>query len=231
MLQVTTLSRFKKAFGKIWKDPVWSKVIAGVLAAGVTVIYNGFNALRNNTSFKIEFYNFWITKIEIWKLCIFIGLLVAFVLLLKRKGTNTSILFQYDDDLIELDRDLFTKIRTHLPSDKMAWIKSHGYSSSPFKGEYMLLLDIIDEEEKADFEFLHPKMERLKQELIVSFRELREALSSNIFGAGHSWLAIPREWDFERFEQARNAITPHEIAVGLAYDKFIKTGRRLLKVI
>jgi hypothetical protein len=217
----------KRVFLKIWKDPVWSKVIAAIILGLGVLGLNAISAVHKDISFKEELVRFWKSRYDLWHYCLFSLAVISIWMLIKNKRKG---FFRYNDETIEIDRALFAKIRSQLPSDKMAWVKGHGYSNNPFKMEEIDLLNFIEEKDRADFEFLHPELENLKKELVSGLEGLNEVLIRNIFGAGDNWLSIPREWSIEKFQEARECIEAESDIVGEAYDDFIKTGRRILRV-
>ncbi|MFT3750654.1 MAG: hypothetical protein QM768_20250 [Agriterribacter sp.] len=96
-----------------------------------------------------------------------------------------------------------------------------------------MLLKFIEDNKKADFQFLNPKLEKLKKKLAVEFDNLESALSGNICGANSGWLSIPSEWEFtqpERMQKAISLIQKHENKTASTFRNFIEVGRKILKV-
>ena len=220
----------KERLIKIWKDPVWSKIISVVIIALTTLVFNFFQAGYSKITFSAAFRRFWTQKIDIWICAGVVLCFSVFYLILKKKIRN--ILFRYTPETLELDRILFNRIRTELlPTDKMAWISANGFSSNPFEDwRVHIFYEISEESRKADFYFVNPKLERIKLNLIYEMGKLDQVLISNIFGAGKGWLGIPSEWPYEKFHKAKGEIKPFEDSVGESYKQLIRIGRYLLQV-
>lgn len=216
---------------KIWKDPVISKVISVGIVGLLILIYNYINSKIGNTTFKGEFIKFWTLKFEIWKILVFLTISLTIYFL-----SQSFKKFNYDEETLKLDRDFFIKIRdTYLTEGMMLVPKSNGFSSNAFSAESLhRILEVREESKKSSFEFINPKLEKKKNEVINEIQKLYEVTSKHIFGTNNSsWLSIPREWahdDRERFDKAWKEILMQENLLTLKYDDLIKTGRRTLKI-
>ncbi|RFS26225.1 hypothetical protein DVR12_00085 [Chitinophaga silvatica] len=225
----------KQVVNKIWKDPVWSKVISVGILGLITLLYNYITSLFNGSDFKIEFIKFWTFKIELWKvalLFIFLFAIFWFVTVIKKLRS-----YKYDPEILELDRQLFQKIRTViLPQDTIYHVKQSGFADGDFPMNLLFkVFEILNEDKKADFHFFNPQLNKKKNELLVAIQELRSITQECIFGVRgqKGMLGIPREWVHEQPERYRQAVDDTAIQEEImleAYDNFIREGRLILKV-
>lgn len=219
----------KRFLIKIWKDSVWSKIISVAILAAVTLTYNLLNSIINGMSFKMSFINFWAYKIDLW----IPFLLITFFLIGHQFYTKR---FKYDTDTLAVDRTLFNQIRSnHSMTDFFLDIKSNGFSSRPIRNERIsTLINFILDSEKPDFEFINPHLNNLKSKLVKEFISFDLVLRDYIYGTNNSeWLSIPSEWEYddpERMKQAIANIEKQENILTLTFQKFITTGRKILKV-
>lgn len=217
-----------------WKDPVWSKVISVAIIFCITTVYSFLNSEIQNTTFKFQFHNFWRQRFELWQMVLgVIGVVVIFSLIkLAFKKSFSS--FRYDPETLQLDRNLFNKIRNKvLTEEQMLNVKNNTYSSCPFKLDKIGFIFLINEEKnKADFEFLNPKIERLKKIVIKEIEKLDALIDTYTFGANGEWISIPSEWEYnqpERMREAKELLLEQEILLSKKYDTFIRFCRHTLK--
>ncbi|NLR58850.1 hypothetical protein HGH93_12105 [Chitinophaga polysaccharea] len=225
----------KQIVSKIWKDPVWSKVISVGILGLITLLYNYITSLFKGSDFKIEFIKFWTFNIELWEvalLLIFLFALYWFISVIRKSRP-----YKYDPETLELDRQLFQKIRTEiLPQDTIHQVKQRGFADGDFPMDLLFkVFEILDEDKKADFHFFNPRLNEKKNKLLIEIQGLRSITQECIFGVRgqKNMLGIPREWVHEqpeRFRQAVNDIAKHEKIMLEAYDSFIREGRQILKV-
>jgi hypothetical protein len=218
---------------KIWRDPVWSKVISVALIALGTLTYNWAVSKFEKTDFNSVFLQFWTQKISLWIIVFFIAIVLLIYLLWSKWRDNKTINFKYDSETLELDRAFFNKIRNELlTQDMIIAPRSNAFSSHSFPDKSLYdILEILHESKKSDFEFINPQLDKLKSELINAIEQFNIISMEYIFGAGQSgWLGIPREWDMDRFYKAANDISSHEKIICDRYDNLIREGRRLLKI-
>lgn len=226
----------KEKISEILKHPIWSNVIATFIVLGITVGYNLTISIFKDTDFITEFLKFWNYKIQLW-IIVFLILLIILVYRFLSKNKIKEDNFKYEDETLELDRKLFEKIRTEIMDENVALnLKDNSFSSYPFDIRDLDFIHNFTEEHKnPNFEFLNPKLEKIKEDLIKSVELLEDSLSKNIFATDikHSektFIGIPKEWKYERIENARNQIESAEKLVFIDYEKLIKTGRRILKI-
>lgn len=214
---------------KIWKDPVFSKIISVIIVALLTLLYNFISAKIGKSSFKVEFINFWSYKIALWKTLM---ILSVFILIFYLKSNK----FKYDEETLRIDRDFFKKFKNeYLTTEAMLATKTNTFSNNPFEAENLhAIIGILDESKKADFEFINPHLNKLKNELINEIENFYSVTSRFIFGTHNSgWLSIPAEWEYTqpaRLEEAQKLISKQENVLTEKYEKLITKGRRILKV-
>lgn len=219
----------RKYLTQIWKDPVLSKVISVCIIAISTSIYGVVSSLITKKSFNEELLSIWAYKVELW----FILLLLVIVYCVLLLAHNT---FRYDDETLMLDRKLFNDIRNRpMMTEFMLVIKSNGLSNRPVSIDIIgVMIDLLEDSKKHEFEFLNPKLDKLKRQLILATKELETASSKYMFGTNRTgWVALPSEWelnDLQKIDKAKAIITPLENKLSDTYQDFISQGRRILKI-
>lgn len=211
-----------KTLLKIWKDPVWSKVIAGFIISIGAIFYKDY---------FIKFLTF---KIDVWIILIIVPIIIFIESLLRKKRKEIKTVFEYDMKTLSLDISLFNKIRNYyLSQSNINWLKYQDFTRSFYSTKLEPFHEFLFESNNADFEFLNPDLENLKLILIENIENLESAFSRYLFPSGISTLSIPNEWkieDFERYCNAIDNINTLVIEVNNDYHKFIKHGRKILKV-
>jgi hypothetical protein len=221
----------KKIIRKYWKDSVWSKIIAVGILGLISIIYNLIKSYFKSTDFLTEFNKFWNIKISLWFIMLAVFILYGIYLAIKllRKKSSEYI---YDQETLELDKKLFDRIRNDLlDEDTYLNLKENVFSSNNFlstKLNFAYL--IIQENKKPQFEFLHPELEILKNELVESLDIFEKSTFGNLFTFNsQGYIGIPKEWEYDRFYEAVEKISTEERNVCIKFDELIKKGRRLLK--
>lgn len=220
---------------KIWKDSVWSKIIATGILFLFTLAYNKFESHIQGISFEQAFIKFWNFPIKLWifMVAVIVFALTGWIYVIIRQSRK----FKYDENTLKLDSCLYLKIRDELLTDNMIMnAKQNVFSSNHFYGESLFnILDLTDESKKSYFEFLNPVLEDKKIQLIQTIEKLHAVTSNTVGGVSGTpgYLSIPREWahnDRRRFDDAWKKISSAENELAQKYDDFIKTGKRILKV-
>ncbi len=218
----------KRVIKNIWKDSVGGNLIAAVLIAILTLLYNFIVSRYKNISFKEVFINFWTYQIDLWIILLFILTIIVLYSLIKSK-------FKYDEETLALDRAFFNQIRNWEGMvDLVLEIKSHGFSGSSVKMELIeTMLSIRDESEKPDFHFFNPVLNKIKARLLIEFENLDSVLTGNVYVGNNGWMSIPSEWEYsqrERMLKAKSEIKKQEDIFTEVYQNFITQGRKILKV-
>lgn len=205
-------------FNKIWKDPVWSKVISAAIITLIIFLYNKW------------FGSFWEIQMRLWQ-----AIVATIIILIATKYFDKKRRFVYDDKMLELDVALFDKIRNELLTQtNVYWLRTNNFAGYSFNDDYLQPFDMLEfVMDKPDFEFFNPNLDNLKSELMNEIRELNSFMSGNIFNAGNNRMTVPPEWEDEqpkRFDAAVNGIQTRAQSIGNKYDNFIRIGRKILKV-
>lgn len=218
----------KRVIKNIWKDSVGGNLIATLIIALLTLLYNFIISRYKNISFKEVFIDFWTYQIDLWIVLLFILTIIVLYSLIKSK-------FKYDEETLALDRAFFNQIRNWEGMvDLVLEIKTNGFSGRPVKMERIeTMISIREESEKPDFHFFNPVLNKIKARLLIEFENLDSVLSGNIFGANNGWVSIPSEWEYdqrERMLKAQSEIKKQEDIFTEVYQNFITQGRKILKV-
>ena len=224
----------KETLIRVWKDPVWSKIISAVLLAFFAIIYNALIAHYNNTNFSLEFLKFWLMKIDLW-IVVLISI-TTYAISYYLNKPKVKVKFIYDSETLELDRKLFNHIRYELITKAtLDDLYNNTFSSNSFEREKFNFINItLSESENPEFEFLNPELEFAKLELITAIEKFRSSSVGAIYSApSHGdigFYGIPKEWDTERFYAAMDKIELEEKNVFEKAERLIKLGRRILKI-
>lgn len=216
---------------KIWKDPVWSKVIATTIISLVAVIYSYILSKIKNESFESSLIALLTYKIQLWFI-LFIAIIGLSVNLILKKSKKK---FVYDDETLKIDREIFERIRIKLlPQEgSISFLRYHSFSGS-FKNSSLENLDKFEyESKKSDFEFLNPELESLKKSLNTKIANLTLTIGFETWSLPNDRQSIPKEWQHEqpeRFRMVVNELNTTAREICSVYDELIKNGRRILKV-
>ncbi|MDR1762174.1 MAG: hypothetical protein LBR55_06965 [Bacteroidales bacterium] len=222
-----------KHIKRIWSDAVWSKVISAMIIAAVALIFTTIKGLVSQVGFKVALLGLLNYEIKVWTIALAaLGLLVCW-LAYYLVGKS----FSYDEAYLEVDRKLFDRIRNSMltQTEAISSLRFHDFTTAFYSDWLTPLYDIKSENSKSDFEFFHPKVEQLKNKLLTSIVQFTGLIGANTFRLENSYSkrAIPEDWEYdhpEQFWQAVNSIHRAQKEVCKNYDKFIKEGRRILKV-
>ncbi|GGH70332.1 large-conductance mechanosensitive channel [Filimonas zeae] len=221
---------------KIWKDPVWSKVISALIITSGTVVYSYIISKSKDITFISSFNDFWNSPIKLWIVVVAFIVYLVIVWIKKYYQGKKNQRFVYDDKTLALDTHLFDKIRKDLlPQDgTIYWLRHNNFAGFSFNDEYLNQLDNIEyEARKSDFEFLNPELEILKNDLIREINTFTSLIAVNTFPTHNGRQTVPPEWEeqqSERFWNVVNEIHKNKDRVCESYDKLITSGRRILKV-
>jgi hypothetical protein len=231
----TFLKNIKEKFMKLWKDQVWSKVIAFLIIGFLSVLYSFVYSLISFKKFRTSLSEFWAVDFPLWAICLIALIFLLFILLSKYFNKNKEIPYKYDADTLKLDKELFDEIRNNLlPQSEIIWLSTHNFAGYSFDmSHFEPYQKILVQSQKADFEFLNPNLEINKNELISMIKDFNLFVTPNVFNAGNMRLTVPSEWELdspERFNIAVNGIHTRTQQLSNKYTEFIKKGRRILKV-
>jgi hypothetical protein len=230
-------------FEKIWKDPVWSKVIATFIIALSTIITNFLLAIGQNV--KIQ--DFFSIKVHLWIADIFILVVIIFCyyLLHKRQKWDSELTksnanqsnFSYNNDTLQVDRSIFAQIKDL--ENTIQWLKQSGFDGSPFLGSYLDPIRVFSEKAQSpSSEFLNPQLEELRQKLLKSINEFDNTVMLTVScmegqNGINGYYSIPKKWQEtnpERYQESLSSIYMRGKNVYLNYDELIRKGRKALDV-
>ncbi len=164
-----------------------------------------------------------------------IGIIVLLILFgLRQKYKRSS--FQYDDETIKLDRQLFEKIRTELlpQTGAIYFLRHNNFAGFSFDADRIEDLDNFEQEcTKSDFEFLNPELEKIKMSLFNSVGDFTGQIAVQTFPTNNGRQTVPPEWELEQPERFREVVSDlHKTKLQICdkYDELIRLGRRVLKI-
>lgn len=222
-------------FQKIWKDPVWSKVIAALLIGIGTVILSYIYSIISNISFQESFIAFWKTNIQLWVIALFIIIYIFIATIYKYVNLDKKK-FKYDSDTLKLDISLFNKIRNELlpKNGTIEWLRHFNFAGNSFDREYLKEPSNFEYEGKqADFEFFNPELEKITKVLLFEIIRFNETMCLKTFTVGLKNQSIPSEWeltDSEGFWKLVKEIHENTHNICTKYDELVRVGRSILKV-
>lgn len=155
---------------------------------------------------------------------------------MKRIRGKQGKQIDYDLESLKLDQILFTEISKNLIPQKgaMEWLRQENFGGHSFLDDYLKPLSLFEHRSfQSDFEFLDTEIETFKNKLLRSIKEFNQNIRTYTFSGGPNKQTIPPEWEFtqpERFEEARKYLNESAENLCKDYDRFIKLGRRKLKV-
>jgi hypothetical protein len=215
----------------MWKDPVMSKIIAAIIIAVGSLIINAFNSIINDIGFDNSVMNFLTYKIELWIILLTIFIVIGFLViqqLIKKK-------FAYSPDTLKLDRKLFNEIKSILNEEHtIDFLRTNNFAGFSFDTDRLgKLYDIEHENKRPEFEFLNPKLECIKTEMIKNVSDFTSLISFETFPTSTGRQSIPEEWETEqpdRFYRVTNEISRLQHQIVDNYEDLIKIGRRILEI-
>ena len=223
----------KLSFKKLLKNQYVSGLIVGIVLFILSNSIPLLKSLISDQSLSETFSSFWRYKVELWLvlLCIFIILLISLLI----NSIRLRKTFKYDDDSIILDKKLFNIIREkYLTQDgTIYWLRTHHFGGSFSDKIHTPLFEIQEVSFQSDFEFLNPILESLKNELIEDIKNFNSLIVNQTFRHGPNSQAVPSEWFHEqpdRYNKVVNELNDLADIICEKYDKFIRYGRRTLKI-
>lgn len=212
-----------------WRE-VSSGLIVSLLGILLTSIYTFFISEFAGVNFRSRISRIWNYKTGFWILLI--ALLIILVITCKKRLKSRST-FTYEKDTLNVDRNFFNRLRyEYITQEMMMAPRMHYFSDSSFeKDKIDAFLDVQDENQKSDFEFLNPKLEELKNGVFEALGNMLLTIRNNVCGTSYrGWLRVPSEWSIEHRARACEQIHLAENDLCLKYDELIRQGRRVLKI-
>ena len=212
----------KKLLKNIWKDPVWSKVIAiGIITL---IIYFNKNLIQN------------ISIVEYILIFVLVLILIIFYLI---KGQKSRPKFEYNEEHKRLDKELLKKVKDELlPSEgSISFIRTFNFAGWAFHNEYLKdLREFSYYIEKPEFEFINDELNRLLENLKINISKFLSIVGLNTWRLKSLKIdanTVPPEWEDEQPDRFRKVVEEiHATAEKICenYDKLIKLGRRKLGI-
>lgn len=221
---------------KIWKDPVWSKVIAAFLLALFAFIYHKYKDAISCESVKSIINNFLDIKINLWVFILFSFFIGLFFWSIKRWKNAKNIEFKYDEETLELDRILFKDITTkYFPQNPtISFLRTNnfaGFSFNPDNTDNIYEFEIKCKD--PNFIFFNPELEHIKNSILNSVSIFTTLISFETFPTEKGYQTVPPEWELEqpeRFDEIVNKIHTTTREICKDYDSFVRKGKGLLKI-
>lgn len=228
----------KKLVLKYWQDPVWSKIISVVILSLGAIIYNYIASLINQTGFLFQLKEFLSIKIDLWIIIFsFLVMCIVYYLILKIRPQK-ELSFRYDAETLDIDRNLFDKIRNeYIDKNALQSLAYNSFSSRPFGCKELEFMEkIIHDSIDPNFEFINPNLEKLKLEFVISTENLKDYVDKNTFSTNAPpssddiWLRVPREWNVDKVWKVQGKIKELENIAYHNWKEFIRQGRIILKI-
>lgn len=144
--------------------------------------------------------------------------------------------FRYDSHSYENDKAIFDMIQKELSNDGIIrFLRTNNFAGSAFRLSSLDELYDFDCTHSDDpgFEFLNPKLEKMRVKLMNDIDEFEGLIAVNTFpGSCEDMQSVPPEWEInspEHFADVVNKI--HNTAKNICddYDMIVKYGKRVIK--
>ena len=194
----------KERLKKFWKDPVGSKLIAVTLIALGTSLVIYIKALIQNEEFINSLKLFWNYKISLW---IVFGIIILVLLVnnwIVNRNKQKKENFEYDEETLELDRNLFNKIRNELlpQNGAIGFLRENNFAGFSFNTDSIDdVYKIGYENNNSDFEFLNPELETIKEDLVKYIAHFTSLIATQTFPTNSGRQTVPPEWEIEQSER------------------------------
>jgi hypothetical protein len=203
---------------KIWKDPVWSKVIATLIIGAIGAAIGILKFLNLSKE---------------W----FVIALIGLIIILFLAFICFKCFFYYDESMLEADRKLFLKIKDELlPMSDMGFLKKHNFRELFTLKDLEKIYEFEHFKDDPNFEFFNPKLEQLKKNLINDIGHFKEVLMTySVSTDSHidDCLQVPLDWletDPDEYNSVIREINQTADKICKNYDDIVKTGRKELKI-
>jgi hypothetical protein len=212
---------------KIWHNPFGNILLIFIGTQILTSILALFKAAFEEEGFIESFISISRLKIPIWVIVV----IIVLALFARRFFNNRK--FTYDEDTLKKDREFFNKIRNNLlPQDGVIrFLRDHNFGFSFGFSHIDNLHDYYYKKDNSDFEFSHPELESLKNELTHAIVNLRRVLSTKtLYNDDDVLQGISKELPEKVFNEIAEDLNEKAEVVCDKYDILIRTGRRILKI-
>ena len=144
--------------------------------------------------------------------------------------------FRYDKQSFENDKAIYDTIIKELSYDGIIhFLRTNNFAGFSFR---LSSLDELDDfygtyKDDPGFEFLNPKLEKLRQQLMKDIDEFECLIAGNTFpGTRDGLQTVPPEWEHNnagRFWEVVNQIHATAKRICEGYDTIVKKGKRLIR--
>lgn len=206
---------------KIWKDPVWSKVISAGILFLCSVAYSWFKTFVNDESFMVNWVEVLNTPFTWVIICGFI--LIMIYQLCRRKK------FKYDEISFNQDETLFNQITTKdLPAVFFDdYFRNYDFGASFLRDKLIPLTNFESIRQNPKYEFNNPELENIKKELLSNISSFKDYLFRYTIANENGILLVldAIKEDDKRFIIYKTTV--HKLADNICetYDNLIRTMR------
>jgi len=142
-------------------------------------------------------------------------------------------LFQ-DESYARLDKEVFVKITNLLDTTMKDLIKEFDFGGSFEIDKLRPLSRFVNISDNPELEFLDPDLESAKKNLYLKVNEFLDCISSYTFsdkGLRDDLRGIPKDWDQDKYNTARNKLNKASDELWKQYFVFIRSCRiRLMDI-
>lgn len=223
----------KEKIKKIWHDPVWSKVIAFIIIAILTLLYTTTKTLLDGKSFSENLLQLLDFSIPIKYIFIIAFILFLFWLFIRTRKPSTK---EYKDEHREIDKKLLVKIKTDiLPANgNLGFLRTYDFSGAILWSDLDEIKNFIVYKYDPEFEFVDTELNALLTKMKIEIEEFLSLLGVNTFPLNNPNInasRIPPEWQQEQPERFYKVVEKiHDLTSNIcnSYDELIRLGKRKL---
>ncbi len=219
----------------IWKDPVWSKVIAVGIIGLISFAYLKFESIREEKTLGTVLLE--VLDINISLKYILISVLVIFIFYLLNQFLKRKNSPPYNQEHKELDKALLMQIKSIISSNSIQFLRSHSFAGNSYRKESVEdFFQYSYSCTNPEFEFIDPEINKLLDALTLQIKRFLGVLSENTWHVENKYIdayTVPPEWQTEqreRFNKVVNEIHDAASEICKNYDKLILLGKRKLGI-
>lgn len=216
---------------KLWNDPVGASVIGSIIFMVLTSIGAALLKFLGGDSYIGALWKIANFDVKLWIFAIVVVCYFVLKGLVAKYGP-----FRYDSHSYENDKKIYDTIIKDLSNDGVIYfLRTNNFAGFSFHLSSLEELDDFYHSYVNDpnFEFLHPKLEEMRQKLMGDIDEFEGLIAVNTFpGLREDLQTVPPEWETkcpERFWDAVNKIHESAKSICADYDMIVKYGKRVIK--
>jgi|SRR5690606_5688589 len=227
-------------FLKIWRDPVWSKVISVGIIAILGAVFVYVKSLIDQQAFLVSLSVIAKTKIDLWIvfLILVVGVVAFFLFLKRSKRDKSSVKIKptYTEAQIEHDKRLFEELKSKMPTNgSIQFIRENNFAGFSFFWKDLNDFDYVMENiSNPDVRFIDEQIEKIRKEVFDEIKKYRYYLATKAFtievnDSGRR-ASVPPEWEHQQPEMFSEVVnTLHDVAGKICdlYDELISKGKHL----